>query len=178
MLILVGSTSPVKINATEQAFAEYFSDFTVKGFPTSSNVNPYPWSDEETFQGALNRAKAAFKQEPTADYSVGLEGGLQRLREWMIVKEIAVVLHKNEVGVGFSVGYACPSKILSQLDQKPDSSRKNIDAFFGKQEVLSKEGPLGVLTNSKLTRTGISKDAVICALTRFVNPRFYEITSA
>jgi non-canonical (house-cleaning) NTP pyrophosphatase len=94
----------------------------------------------------------------------------------MIVKEIAVVLHQNEVGVGVSVGYACPPRILSQLDQNSATSRKNIDAFFGKQEVLSKEGPLGILTNSKLTRTGISKDAVICALTRFVNPRYYNTT--
>ena len=105
MLILVGSTNPVKLRAAEQAFAEYFSGFTVKGLSTQSNVNPYPWSDEETLRGALNRAKAALTCEPTADYSVGLEGGLQRLRDWMIVKEIAVVLHKNEVGVGFSVGY-------------------------------------------------------------------------
>jgi inosine/xanthosine triphosphatase len=176
MLILVGSTNPVKVKATEQAFAKYFSDFTVKGLSTSSNVNPYPWSDDETLQGALNRAKGALIQEPTADYSVGLEGGLQRLREWMMVKEIAVVLHENEVGVGVSVGYACPPRILSQLDQNSTTSRRNIDAFFGKQEVLSKEGPLGVLTNSKLTRTGISKDAVICALIRFVNPRYYDAT--
>jgi len=177
MLILVGSTSPVKVKATEQAFSEYFSGFTVKGLSTPSNVNLYPWSDEETLRGALNRAKAALKQEPTADYSVGLEGGLQQLGEWMIVKEIAVVLHENEVGVGLSVGYMCPPKALSLLDQSSATSRQSIDAFFGKQEILSKEGPLGVLTNSKLTRMGISKDAVICALTRFVNPSYYDITS-
>ena len=153
MLILVGSTNPVKVQATEQAFSAYFTDIIVKGLSTPSNVNPYPWSDEETLRGALNRAKAALTREPTADYSVGLEGGLQRLRDWMIVKEIAVILHENEVGVGFSVGYMCPTKALSLLDQSSATSRKSIDAFFGKQEILSKEGPLGVLTNSKLTRT-------------------------
>jgi inosine/xanthosine triphosphatase len=174
MLIVVGSTSPVKVTATEQAFAEYFNDFTVKGLRLPSNVNPYPMSDDETLQGALNRAETTFKLEPSADFAVGIEGGLQRLREWTIVKHIAVVLHANEVGVGTSAGYVCPPEMLRQIEPTSDSSRKNIDAFFGKQEILSKEGPEGVLTNLKLTRTSVSKNAVIFALTRFVNPRFYD----
>jgi len=174
MLIVVGSTSPVKIAATQQAFAEYFNDFTMKALRLPSNVNPYPMSDDETLQGALNRAKAALELESNADYAVGIEGGLQRLREWTIVKHIAVVLHANEVGIGTSAGYACPPEILRQIAPTSDSSRKNIDAFFGKQEILSKEGPEGVLTSLKLTRTSVSKNAVVFALTRFVNPRFYD----
>lgn len=112
--------------------------------------------------------------EPSAEYTVGLEGGLQRLRQWTIVKQIAVVIHKEDIGIGQSAGFLCPPEILKQIDPTSDSSRKKIDVFFGKEEVLSNEGPEGVLTNSKLTRTGASRDAVIFALSRFINPRYFK----
>ena len=47
MLIVVGSTSPVKVNAVRQAFLEYYSDFCVESVAIPSGVNPFPWSDKE-----------------------------------------------------------------------------------------------------------------------------------
>ena len=173
MMIIVGSTSPVKTEAVREAFSEYYTDITVEAVPIPSNVNPYPWSDEEMLEGALNRARGALKRVPDADYAVGLEGGLQQLGEWMIVKQLAVVIKGEEIGVGLSSGYDCPKGLLEQIKPQRESNRKNIDDFFGEEEILSKEGPIGVLTRSKMTRTESSRDAVLCALTRFVSPEYY-----
>ena len=173
MLIVLGSTSPVKINATRQAFEAYFDNVEVKGIQVPSGIKPFPTSEEETFQGAVNRAKAVFEMEQ-ADYYVGLEGGLQTLNGYTIVKQIAVVLHEEKTGVGISSGYNAPEAVINQLDMTSDESRKILDKYFGKTEILSKEGIIGVLTNGNLNRTTISRDAIICALTRFINPQYYE----
>ena len=42
-----------------------------------SGVSPQPFSDEETIQGAINRARAAVK-ETGADIGIGLEGGYRK----------------------------------------------------------------------------------------------------
>lgn len=173
MLIVVGSTSPVKVDSVRQAFSMYFSVFCVEAVAVPSGVNPYPWSDEEMLRGAMNRARGAFRAYPDAGYTVGLEGGLQQLDEWMIVKQLAVVIKDWVVGVGVSSGYDCPRGILDQIKPQQESNRRNIDSFFGSEEILSKEGPIGVLTKSKMTRTDSSRDAVLCALTRFVSPEYY-----
>jgi inosine/xanthosine triphosphatase len=174
MIIVISFRSPVKVNATKQAFSEYYSDFRVEVVSIPSGVNPYPWSDEKMLRGAMNRARGALREFPEADFAVGLEGGLQQLDEWMIVKQLAVIIKDGEVGVGLSSGYDCPKGILEQIKPQRESNRKNIDAFFGEEEILSKDGPIGVLTKSKMTRTDSSRDAVLCALTRFINPQYYE----
>ncbi len=173
MLVVLGSTSPVKINATKQAFEAYFDNVEVKGIEVPSGIKPFPTSEEETFQGAFNRAKAVSEIEQ-ADFYVGLEGGLQTLKGHTIVKQIAVILYEGKTGVGVSSGYTMPETLIEKLDMTSDESRKILDRYFGQNEILSKEGIVGVLTNGKLNRTSISSDAVICALTRFINPQHYK----
>lgn len=164
----------MKVDATKQAFSEYFTDFEIEAVSIPSGVNPYPWSDAEMLEGALNRARGALREVPNADYAVGLEGGLQRLGDHMIVKQLAVVIGGDEIGIGLSPGYICPEGILEKIKPQQESSRRRIDAFFGEEEILSKEGPIGVLTRSKMTRTDASRDAVLCALTRFMSPHYYQ----
>jgi inosine/xanthosine triphosphatase len=172
MLIVLGSSSPVKINATKQAFETYFDDVEVKGIEVPTGIKPFPTSDEETFQGAVNRVRAVSEQV-FADYYVGLEGGLQCLNGFTIVKQIAVIKKGERMCVGVSSGYAAPESLIKQLDMTSDESRKILDKYFGKKEILSKEGIVGVLTNGILNRTMISRDAIICALTGFINQHYY-----
>jgi inosine/xanthosine triphosphatase len=172
MLVVLGSNSPVKINATKQAFDAYFDDVEVKGIQVPTGIKPFPTSDEETFQGAVNRVEAVSKKV-NADYYVGLEGGLHCLNEYTIVKQIAVIKKGEMMCVGISSGYTAPLSLINQLDMTSDESRKILDKYFGKKEILSKEGIIGVLTNGVLNRTMISRDAIICALTGFINQQYY-----
>ncbi len=86
---------------------------------------------------------------------------------------MAVSIKDDNTGIGVSAGYAAPERLLRQLDMASDESRDIIDDYFGRKEILSKEGVIGVMTNEVLNRTMVTKDAVICALTRFINPQFY-----
>jgi len=140
MLIVVGLTSPVEIEATKQAFSHYYTDFIIEAVSIPSGVNPYPWSDEEMLSGALSRAHGALKEYLMADFVVGLEGGLQELDKYIMVKQLAVVVKDGNIGVGAPSAYDCPLGILEQIKPEEESNRQNIDAFFGEEEILSKQG--------------------------------------
>ena len=173
MYIILGSTSPVKVNATKQAFRTYFDDVEVKALSLPSGVKAFPTSDEETLRGAMNRAEKAHSLEPEADFVVGIEGGLVWLEGHVFVHQIAVVIKGDIKGIGISQGYMAPDRLIRQLDMESDDSRRIIDGYFDRDEILSDEGVIGVMTNGVLTRTDASRDAVICAMTRFVNPEYY-----
>ena len=173
MYVVLGSTSPVKVNATKQAFGTFFDNVEVKALSLPSGVKAFPTSDEETIRGAINRAEKARSMESGADFAVGIEGGLDRLEGHVIVHQIAVVIKGDTKWVGISQGYIAPDRLIEQLDMESDDSRRIIDDYFGRDEILSEEGVIGALTNGVLTRTDASRDAVICALTRFINPQYY-----
>lgn len=69
--IAVGSKNKTKVNAV-RAVAP-FAD--VQAVPASSNVRAQPFGDDETKQGAKNRAQGALL-ERGASVGIGLEGGV------------------------------------------------------------------------------------------------------
>ncbi len=77
--IVVASTNPVKVQAALAGFKKMFpeQDFQSEMVVASSEVSDQPATDEETFRGALNRARGAARLAPQADYWIGIEGGVQ-----------------------------------------------------------------------------------------------------
>jgi len=76
MNVAIGSKNLAKINAVKETFSlleEKNMEFISVDVP--SGVSTQPFSDEETLQGALNRAKNVF-EKVKPDLSVGLEGGV------------------------------------------------------------------------------------------------------
>jgi inosine/xanthosine triphosphatase len=114
MNIILGSTSPVKVNATKQAFRTYFDNVEVKALSLPSGVKAFPTSDEETLLGAMNRAEKARSLEPGADFAVGLEGGLDQLGGHVFVHQIAVVIKGDIKGIGISQGYKAPDRLIER----------------------------------------------------------------
>jgi non-canonical (house-cleaning) NTP pyrophosphatase len=92
--IAVGSTNPSKIAAVQQAFDQAVNDhfendnnnmllqLDIQGFSVASGVPDQPYGDQETCQGAKNRAVAAYraykvKTGNVPHFAVGMEGGLE-----------------------------------------------------------------------------------------------------
>ncbi len=78
MIINVGSTNPVKVDAVREVLSEYdeFVDAKVNAIKVSSEVREQPRSLEEMILGATNRAKNAFSN---CQYSVGIESGVAKV---------------------------------------------------------------------------------------------------
>ena len=95
--VIIASLNPAKINAVKSAFENTFPQgiFSFKGVSVPSGVAAQPMTDEETHLGALNRVRNAKEQDPTADYYVGLEAGIENTVTfaWMVIESAT---HRGE----------------------------------------------------------------------------------
>src|SRR5215218_6839967 len=104
MRLIVASTNPVKVQSTEHGFTQMFpaETFTAEGIIVPSGVSNQPMSDEETLQGALNRASNARTAQPSAHYWVGIEGGCEEKHgelwtfAWVVALGLISPRHEGE----------------------------------------------------------------------------------
>lgn len=174
MKVAVGSLNPLKAEAVRDAFSMFFEGVEVASVDVASEVNPFPVGDMEIMTGAANRAKSAKASCPDCDYSVGIEGGVVEFAGRWFDRNYAVVLRNGRMGVGYSAGYEIDASILQQINPETDDSKKVIDRIMGEENVFDGVGVIGVMTQRRLTRSDALRDAVACALTRFVAPWLYQ----
>lgn len=174
MKVVVASRNPVKIGATEQAFAKLFPDQTLDmvSADVASGVSDQPTSDEETRVGARNRAMAASDALPEADYWVGLEGGVEVVDEqlmafaWMAIKG-----SNGKIGEARSATLPLPPAVKELVDSGMELGDAN-DKVFSTINSKQGGGAYGLLTNGLYTRESIYTQTLIIALTTFVNPLY------
>lgn len=167
----MGSPNPVKVRAVENAFKSYFKDIHVSSLDVGSGVKAFPDSEELILRGALNRAKSAFGEE--FDFSVGIEGGVVFFDGRWYDRNYVVVFDGSETGIGSSSAYEVPKHLVEGVDSESDESKKIIDKALGVEDVFTKQGVIGVLTREVIDREKLFTDAVVCALTRFLNKEYY-----
>ena len=174
MKVAVGSQNPVKIEAAHLAFAALWPDeqWEISGATVESGVSAQPMSDEESIEGARNRAHAA-RDVLGADYGVGLEGGLQKIGDHYFDCGWAVVVNCAGVeGIGSTVKIMTPPKIMTLIYSGLELGHAN-DQVFGAVNSKQAEGHFGLMTNNIITRTQGYRDGLIVALARFVHEQLF-----
>jgi non-canonical (house-cleaning) NTP pyrophosphatase len=73
MIIAIGTTNPIKIQAVEEVLRNYlqFQQANIQSFSAPSEISEQPLSLEETILGAKNRARNAFNACSSCSYSFG-----------------------------------------------------------------------------------------------------------
>jgi inosine/xanthosine triphosphatase len=175
MKIAVGSTNPVKINATKQAFQKVWpkKKWEVVGFEVSSGVADQPMSDIESIKGAINRAKGALKLGK-ADYGVGLEGGIQKTNGvWFDTGWIVVIDKNGTKGIGTSIRMQSPPAMMKYVKKGMELGHID-DMLFGEKNTKHKQGHFGLMSKGVLLREEAYQHGVISALVRFLHPKLFE----
>ena len=174
MHIVVASTNPIKMNASLAGFQQMFPDqiWEVQGISIPSGVRDQPLSDAETLQGATNRAHGARQAQPTADYYVGIEGGVELLADgaMSVVAWVVVLNHQGMQGKSKTGTYFLPREV-SRLILNGLELGDADDLVFGGENTKQKNGSVGLLTGDVLDRQTYYVSAVIMALIPFKNPR-------
>ncbi len=169
MYIFVGSTNPVKINATINAASETWSDVIVKGYEVPSGISEQPMSDDETRIGSENRAKnvlavglknlqgkklGSFANLSKQVLGIGLEGGvfLKAKNElWSTVWATVIDVNGNSFqsnGARFKVPDIIAQKLLAGGEMGPIVSK-----LMNKDNIKQKSGAIGVITKNFIDRT-------------------------
>ncbi len=159
MTIFIGSTNPVKVNAVSVAASETWPEVRIEAFEVVSGIPDQPIGDEETRQGAINRARAVLlagqrQFKPTGDYlGVGLEGGVVKLdgeywsTVWAAVLDPAGYLTESN-GARFKV----PSLVAKQIE-KGGEMGPIMAKLIKEADVRRKQGMIGVITQGFIDRT-------------------------
>lgn len=173
--IAVGSTNPVKIKATKDAFRTLWPNkkWKVECVKVPSGISDQPMSDEESIKGATTRAKKALKALK-ADFGVGLEGGLQKIgSKWFDCGWAVVVSKDGKVGIASTVRIETPTKLMKLIKKGIELGVAN-DLYFKKENSKQGQGHFGLMTNGTITRAQGYRDGLIMALTRFLHPELWE----
>jgi inosine/xanthosine triphosphatase len=172
MLIAVGSTNPVKVNATRDAFGRLWEDADVRGVAVDTGVSAMPMSDAECVAGARNRAIAA-RERLDADFGVGLEGGVNLEPVGLMLLGWVVVRHRDgREGVACTAKIPLPAAIAARITAGEELGPL-MDAITGRDNIRQKGGASGVLSNGLVRRQDKFSMAVAYALSPFVASQFY-----
>ena len=171
MKVAVGSTNPVKVQATAEAFQEVFGKIKITEKEVDSGIPDQPFGNE-IIDGSENRAKNVLKTT-NADFGVGIESGIMKLAgRWYNLGFVTIIDKKGRMGTGTSGWFECPSNILEEI-KKGKELGEVIDKSTGKKNVKKQKGAIGILTKGKVSRKDLYKHGVLMALTPFISPELF-----
>lgn len=174
-IVLVASTNPVKIKATQQGFSKMFPDiaFTFEGLSVPSGVSDQPMSSEETLTGARNRAHNLHVAHPEAEYCVGLEGGLMTDGNDLVALAWMVIVNKlGRESKSSTATFVLPKSMTNDIRSGMEMGAA-ADKLHGTINVKQNLGTIGILTQGAINRTEYYVPAIILALIPFKNPEHY-----
>ena len=171
MKALVGSTNQVKINGAKKALEKYYSNISIEGIKVSSDVSDEP-VNEEIYMGAKNRMNNlinyAKENNLDVDYFLTIESGITNLLGDYIIINVALISDKEgNISMGTRAGFPVSNKYLDEIIST-DLNKVIIKLFIPNEE-QSREGAISYLTKNVITRTHLTEEAFIMALTKFIN---------
>lgn len=173
MKVGVGSTNPVKLEATKECFELVERKVEVEELDVDSGVSDQPTSDEEAITGALNRAKRV-REIGSYDFSVGLEGSVSDTQFGMFLTGWSYLIDDDgERYIGGGGRLQLPESVASRI-RKGEELGPIMDDLTGEEEIKRGPGAIGVFTDEIITRESAYRNALVFALAKFLNPDLYS----
>lgn len=148
MKIMIGSKNPTKVSACKAVFPEC----EIAGITVASGVSEQPLTDEETRQGAINRAYAVL-EEGKADVAVGLEGGIMIIAGSLYLCNWgALITATGELYTASGARIELPKDFMQPLKEGKELG-DIMEVYANKENVRSKEGAVGIFTNDLVDRS-------------------------
>jgi non-canonical (house-cleaning) NTP pyrophosphatase len=161
MNIKVGTKSKLKIEAVQEIASMYLiHQPTIIGYEVESGVPSTPFN-EQTYQGAKNRAYYLYKQKSTNVncLCLGLESGLV-YREGYLFEECWCVIidNKGKEYVGYSSGFKLPEDIVVRIES--GETHLTIMTEKGQELDIHEKDTWAIYSNNKLLRSISIKEAI------------------
>lgn len=170
MKVVVGSKNAAKMSAVENGCKAYWPDIEMLGVDVASGVRDQPIGLDETVQGAVNRAKAAFAAAEAVDLAFGLEGGVMEIAGRMVLFGVAAVFDGKEVAAAQTGGVPLPDTWAEAL-----KNGEELGPFMAKifKDYNRKIGAMPFLTRGVILREDEFTVAVKGALAPWVTPEAF-----
>ncbi|MFN2158943.1 MAG: inosine/xanthosine triphosphatase [Anaerolineales bacterium] len=176
-IVVIASNNPVKINAVGNAFSRMFPDqeFRLESTSGISGVSDQPLTDDETLQGAINRAVNARKMRVSADYWVGIEGGIEFRDGEALAFAWIVTLSVEMIGKGRTGSFYLPPKVAELIREGRELGEAD-DIIFNRKDSKRQNGAIGILTGDVIDRSALYEHGAIMSLIVFKCPELFSAT--
>jgi inosine/xanthosine triphosphatase len=173
--LVIASTNPVKVQAALAGFQKMYPDTNISTKPinVASDVADQPMTDEETLTGATNRVANAMREQPDADYWIGIEGGVQPLNGELTAFAWVVVRSKSKTGKARTGTFFLPRAVTELVEQGIELGTAD-DMVFGSRNSKQAGGAVGLLTGNVVDRKQLYEQAVVLALVSFKWEQLYR----
>lgn len=173
MLVAIGTKNRAKTAAVEGVIRKYFNHVEFVYYEVESGVSEQPVSDEETRQGAINRAIRT-RHLSQADLSFGLEGGVREIDGVMYCCNWgAVALKDGRVISGAGAQFILPEEIAVKLREGGELG-PIMDDFTKTKDIRHHAGAIGIFTNSLIDRKQMFEHVVTILLGQVMYYSKYE----
>lgn len=161
MVVRIGTSNQVKIDAVKAAFEYYFDDVQVQGANVCSHVARQPIG-QEVFRGAENRLDELKRRKDEYDYLVACEAGMiSHNGHWFNLQVILVEDKDGKRGFGLSQGFEIPHQYVEKAVKT--SVAEVLDGVF------EGRGGIRALSKGLFTRKDLVRDGTVMALTQVLN---------
>ncbi|MUV39279.1 putative non-canonical purine NTP phosphatase [Lentibacillus sp. JNUCC-1] len=148
MKIIAGTQNLAKLTAIQTVF----SDVKIDGVSVPSNVSAQPVSDEETLQGAVNRATQCTEKEANV-YGIGLEGGVMQIcGKLYLCNWGALKTPSGQLYTASGARIRLPESFNILLEGKVELGDL-MDDYANKSNIRQHEGAIGIFTNGQVSRS-------------------------
>lgn len=177
MIVVVGTSNPIKVKAVEKAFSKFFKNVEVIMHPVIPRAPPQPVGLITVIEGAISRAKEALKSEERADFGVGIEAGIipipYTISGYMDQQFAAIVDKSGRITIGGGPAFEYPSFITNRIIKEKIEVNHIMAEITGRQKIGHEEGAIGYFSKNVLNREIITEMAVIMALIPRINEDLY-----
>ncbi|VVB66323.1 Phosphopantetheine adenylyltransferase [Candidatus Gugararchaeum adminiculabundum] len=161
LVVSVGSANKTKIAGTQRALRKIFKcKIQLKSEGVESNVRDQPFG-EEAVLGAINRAKMAFRKSPGADFGIGLESGIMKVRNRFLDFSWCCV-YDGDSTLGSGMGFELNQEIMEKIKYQGKELGHVVSEMAGK-DVGKTLGAVHYLSNGLVKREELVEQAVISA---------------
>lgn len=164
--IQAATENPTKLKGAETALRRVFGKkIAVSSHSEKSGVPAHPF-DSQTFAGARNRARAAWKRAgKKCSYSLGIESGLfSRMKSGIHIDiTICCVYDGKRETYGTGMGFAVPEKIAKRIKRDKSDLSEALRQITGIERIGWKQGALGWFSGGAMHRSEQIEAAVACA---------------
>ncbi|WP_062109723.1 DUF84 family protein [Bacillus niameyensis] len=151
MKIAVGSKNQAKLKAVETVVQMAGRKAEIIPVDAPSNVSGMPFSDEETMQGAINRAEYCVQHEDV-HFGIGLEGGVTETSSGLFLINWGALAEKGkETIVAGGARIKLPEEIAVRL-RAGEELGPVMDDYCQQENIRHNEGAIGVFTDGLVNR--------------------------
>lgn len=173
MLVAVGTSNRIKVEATKEAFEHFYKNVRVVNV-SLNNLPTQPITLHGIVNGAVTRAKTALSKIKDADMGVGIEAGLMEIpnaNTYLNVQFAAVIDHHNKLTIGSSPGFQLPDEVAKMVLIERIEVDKAVEFLYNIKDIGEKRGIIDLMTKGAMSRKELMVNALIMAIAPRISER-------